>query len=345
MQIKPRELSYPERLTLAQLPTPLQPMQRLARALNFKGRLWVKRDDLTGSHLSGNKIRKLEFLVAEARSQQCDVLVTCGGVQSNHCRATALLAAQEGLACHLILRGDEPDQADGNLLLDQLAGATVSFYPSHSFQDNLSGYFDTVRAHYAAQGRRAYCIPTGGSNATGLWGYIAAAQELHAQCLDLAIKPAQIITATGSGGTQAGLTLGAVLSGLETRVLGMAVCDDAAWFNAKVAQDIRDWQAQFPTLAAHNLAQAGLTVDSVQAHTCDDFIGPGYARADQDVFETIKLAARTEGFILDPVYTGKAFHGMLQQIKCGALASAEDIVFVHTGGLFGVFPQRSQFHF
>lgn len=336
---------YPARVALAHTPTPLHPLTRIAEQVGFMGGLWVKRDDLTGSHLSGNKIRKLEFLIAEARSVDADVLITCGGVQSNHCRATALLAAQLGLKCHLLLRGDEPDCADGNLLLDKLSGATISYYPSHNFQRNIGDYFDHWRAQYAAQGLKAYAIPTGGSNGTGLWGYIAGVQELHEQCLLQGLEPSHIVTATGSGGTQAGLTLGAALTGLGSDVIGMAVCDDAKWFNRKVAEDIAEWCERFPQLTEKNLASARVSLTDVQAITLDAYVGPAYAQAGPEVFDVIQLAARLEGLVLDPVYTGKAFYGLLQELQAGCLQHARDVVFVHTGGIFGVYPQRAQFAF
>ncbi|MBB3168219.1 D-cysteine desulfhydrase family protein [Simiduia aestuariiviva] len=345
MSNQPHPPVYPQRNHYALTPTPLQPLNRLKATLGLRARIWVKRDDLTGCHLSGNKIRKLEFLVAEAQAQGADTLITCGGVQSNHARATALLAAQEGMGCHLILRGDEPDQADGNLLLDHLAGAQVSFYPSHSFEANLTGYFEHWSNHYRQQGNKAYGIPTGGSNGTGLWGYIACAEELGAQLRAQGIQPSRIVCATGSGGTQAGLTLGAALCGLNAPVTGIAVCDDEAWFNRKVHEDWSSWQAQYAELALKNCSAANLQLDQLNVHTLGQYVGPGYARADQDVFETIKLLARTEGLLLDPVYTGKAFYGMLQELQRGAWQDVDDILFVHTGGLFGVFPQRQEFVF
>ncbi|AFU97925.1 D-cysteine desulfhydrase family protein [Simiduia agarivorans] len=338
-------LVYPARMALAHAPTPLQPLSRIARHVGFDGGLWIKRDDLTGSHLSGNKIRKLEFLVAEAKSQNADVLITCGGVQSNHCRATALLAAQLGMRCHLLLRGEEPAEKDGNVLLDCLSGASISYYPSAGFQRNLDSYFKHWQAYYAEQGLRAYGIPTGGSNGTGLWGYIAGTEELHGQCVSQGLVPSHIVTATGSGGTQAGLTLGSALTGLGCKVLGMAVCDDAAWFNRKVAEDMAEWFQQFTPLAERNLEVAGVSLSDLQAITLDNYVGPAYAVADPDVFETIQLAASLEGLVLDPVYTGKAFHGLLQELRAGSLRHARDVVFVHTGGIFGVFPQRAQFAF
>ncbi len=334
-------LNYPDRLALAQLPTPLQPLDCLSA--QFSGpRIWVKRDDLTDCALSGNKIRKLEFTLARALAQGCDTLITCGGMQSNHCRATALLGARLGLKVHLILRDEELDSdqqataPDGNLLLDYLAGAEISVYPKAEFQARQRELFEHWSQHYAAQGHKAYLIPTGASDGTGIWGYIRCVEELIGDFKQAEIQPSYIIHATGSGGTQAGLSLGCALHQLDAQVLGIAVCDNAAYFQRKVMTDIGDWQSRYevPTLPA-----------SLSIQVNDDFIGLGYSKASPEVFATIKKVAALEGLLLDPVYTGKAFHGMLTLIEQGYFAKASDIVFIHTGGLFGLFAQREQLSF
>ena len=339
-------INYPDRLALAQLPTPLQLLERLSA--QFSGpRIWVKRDDLTDCALSGNKIRKLEFTLARALAEGCDTLITCGGVQSNHCRATAILGARLGLKVHLILRdeelreeglrGDRPSAApDGNLFLDYLAGAEVSIYPKAEFQSRQRELFEYWSQHYAAQGRKPYLIPTGASDGTGVWAYVHCIEELAGDFQRADIQPSHIIHATGSGGTQAGLSLGCALHQLDAQVLGIAVCDNAAYFQRKVMADIVDWQSRYKVSSLpENL--------SVQVN--DDFIGPGYSRAGPEVFATIKQLAALEGLLLDPVYTGKAFHGMLTLIEQGYFADSSDIVFVHTGGLFGLFAQRGQLSF
>jgi D-cysteine desulfhydrase len=344
-------IHYPDRLALAQLPTPLQPLERLSA--QFSGpRIWVKRDDLTDCALSGNKIRKLEFTLARALAEGCDTLITCGGVQSNHCRATAILGARLGLKVHLILRDEElrdeelRDEVfdgdlqstvpDGNLLLDYLAGAEVSIYPNAEFQARQRELFEHWSQHYAAQGHKAYLIPTGASDGTGIWGYIRCVEELIGDFKHADIQPSHIIHATGSGGTQAGLSLGCALHQLDAQVLGFAVCDNAAYFQRKVMADIGDWQSRYEISALPSRL-------SVQVN--DDFIGPGYSKAGPEVFATIKKVAALEGLLLDPVYTGKAFHGMLTLIEQDYFAEVSDIVFVHTGGLFGLFAQREQLSF
>lgn len=345
MHFNELHITYPPRINFAHTPTPIQPLIQLQRKLGIETRLWVKRDDLTGSHLSGNKIRKLEFLMADAKSKGATHILTCGGVQSNHCRATALLAAQVGLKCHLLLRGEEPEQPDGNLLLDKIAGATISYYPSSSFEKNLPSYFADWSSKYAEQGGVAYSIPTGGSNGVGLWGYIACVEEMAAQFRDLNFCPDHIVCATGSGGTQAGLTLGAALLGLSSQVTGVAVCDDANWFDKKVKQDFQQWQMSYSDFAQQNCQRANVALSKISVQTLEQYVGPGYAQAGPEIFELIQCVAQTEGLLLDPVYTAKGFFGMLEEVKNGRWQNASDVLFVHTGGVFGIFPQREQFQF
>ena len=223
-------LHYPRRVDLARVPTPLQYLERATGRWGRGHRLWVKRDDLTGCILSGNKVRKLEFIAAHAIDSGCDTLITCGGLQSNHCRATAFAGARLGLKVHLLLRGEEPAEADGNLLLDRLAGAEVSCYPPGQYFREIDQLFRQWQSHYADQGRKALAIPTGGSDGIGLWGYIAACEELAADFERAGIDRAHIVTATGSGGTQAGLTPGAALHRLPATVWGVNVCDDEQYF-------------------------------------------------------------------------------------------------------------------
>jgi len=330
------ELDYPPRLSLAQKPTPLQFLPRLSAASKSGHRIWVKRDDLTGAALSGNKLRKLEFVAALALEQGCDTIITCGGVQSNHCRATALVGAQLGLQVHLLLRGDEPEELDGNLLLDHLAGASVSHYPRAQFAAELDGLLAHWQAWYAERGHKALVVPIGASNGVGIWGYIAAAEELKQDLAASGIERANLVCATGSGGTQAGLTLGAALHHCPAQVWGVNVCDDEAWFLNKVRSDVADWHDRYQVLDG---------VPDLDVRVIDGYVGAGYGRAGPEIFGTIADVARMEGLVLDPVYTGKGFHGMLSELEAGRFDDCEDIVFLHTGGIFGLFPYRGEFNF
>ena len=318
------------RVSLARLPTPLEPSPRLGAALGIE--ILYKRDDLTGLELSGNKARKLELLVAEAEAQGADTLVTCGGVQSNHCRATAFAAARRGLGCVVLLRVADPSQPpapEANALLDRLAGAEVRFV-SHDEYRRRGEVMSAVAASLAARGRRPYVIPEGGSNGLGSLGYALAMAELHAQ-LPPAWRegPVTIAYAAGSGGTGAGIELGVRLVGWSgARPLGFAVSNDARYFReaiARLATEAAQHAAGLPSIAA----------DDVEID--DGAIGPGYALATDEGLELIARAARLDGVILDPVYTGKAMLGLARRARAGLLPGPR-VVFIHPGGAFGVFP-------
>lgn len=327
--------NYPRKIDLACTPTPLQYLSRASERWGKGHKIWVKRDDMTGSTLSGNKVRKLEFILAYAIDNGYDTLITAGGVQSNHCRATAFAAAQMGLSTHLILRGDEPSEFEGNYLLDHLAGAQVSCYPSKTFMRERESIFTHWVDHYANQGRKALVIPIGGSDEIGIWGYIAGAEELSRDFQTASIEQANIVTATGSGGTQAGLTLGALLHKLPAQVWGINVCDDEQYFLDKIAEDVKAWYERFP----------GAPVVNVEPKVIDGYVGSGYGIASPEVFDLIKELSALEGLVLDPVYTAKAFAGMVSEISLGRFSDTEDIVFIHTGGIYGIFPHGDSFNF
>lgn len=325
--------TLPPRLSLAITPTPLQLLERLSAEVGGP-RIWVKRDDLTGSVLSGNKVRKLEFVLAHALAEGCDTIITCGGMQSNHARATALLCAQLGLHCQLVLRGVAQQPYDGNLLLDRLAGAAIDIYPEPVYQPNLERLLEEAVATQRARGRRPFIVPTGASDGIGLWGYAAACRELREDFAHHGIAPRHIVCATGSGGTQGGLNAGVALEGIDATVWGVAVCDGEAYFLDKVRSDLRDWQERYAV---------PLDIAALPVRVIDGYVGPGYARADRDVIATIERVARTEGLVLDPVYTGKAFHALLCEMEKGRFGAEGDVVFIHTGGVFGLFPQKEHF--
>ena len=330
-------IDYPPRLGLARLPTPLTRLERLSE--EFPGvDIWVKHDEMTGVEVSGNKVRKLEFILAEALARDCDTVITCGGVQSNHCRATAVLAARLGLRAHLLLRGERPAELSGNLLLDHLSGAGIT-YISQADWHTHEEYGRELQREYERKGRRAMFIPIGGSDAIGLWGYIAACEELREDFERTGIEPDAIVAATGSGGTQSGLLVGRELFGLGARVLAFNVCDDAAWFEQKVRRDVATWSERYGI---------GFDAENLAVDTIEGYMGPAYGVAGPEVYRTIAETARQEGVFLDPVYTGKAFNGMLSELRkgeSGCLAGAGTVVFIHTGGLFGVFPHQREFDF
>lgn len=321
-------IEFPNRISLANTPTPIEPLERLSETLGCK--LWVKRDDLTGSATTGNKVRKLEFTLARAREQRANVLITCGGIQSNHCRATAILGAKLGFKVHLLLRGEEPARHEGNLFLDQLAGAEISYFSPKYYSARHDFIISEIMEDYQSKGMKPYFIATGASDGTGIWGYISAAREIAEQT---EIEFEHIVTATGSGGTQAGLTVGASLYMPDSKVTGIAVCDDEDYFQNKVCEDIRLW---------NDLYNQTIDPNTLDINVSDKYIGPGYAKANAEIFECIELVTRKEGLVLDPVYTGKAFFGMLSEIEAGNLPG-ENILFVHTGGIFGLLAQSHEY--
>ena len=300
--------------------------------------IWIKHDEITGTEVSGNKIRKMEFCLAEARDQGCNTVITCGGIQSNHCRATAVLGARLGIKVHLLLRGEKPGVPEGNLLMDYLAGAEITFIPTEKWYGHAD-YAAELQADYVKKGDKALFIPVGASDEIGLWGYIAACEELRSDFERLKLTPDYIVTATGSGGTQGGLIVGAQIYDLKTKVKAFNVSDDAKYFDQKIREDVSLWKQRYNV----DFDDSGLEIDTIEG-----YLGSGYGVADQAVFELIAELARNEGIFLDPVYTGKAFHGMVSELAkghAGQLSGAKQVVFIHTGGLFGVFPQQEGFRF
>lgn len=330
-------MEWPARLKLAQLPTPITKLEKFSQRFEDLT-IWIKRDELTGTEVSGNKIRKLEFSIAQAMEQNCDTLITCGGIQSNHCRATAVLGVRLGLKVHLILRGEKPSSPEGNLLMDYLSGAEITYLPQSQWRKHEDLARD-LQSQYEAAGNKASFIPTGASDEVGLWGYIAACEELKQDFERLEINPDYIVTATGSGGTQGGLIVGAQMFQLGSQIAAFNVCDDAAYFERKIRQDVKLWKQRY----RQQFDSEQLTIKTIEG-----YVGPGYGIAGPEVFQTITELASSDGIFLDPVYTGKAFHGMVSELlkgETGQLPGAHNIVFIHTGGLFGLFPQQQNFSF
>lgn len=335
--------SFPPKLDLAHLPTPLVSTHSVDGS---DATLWIKSDDLSGSVLSGNKVRKLEFLLADAKHKSADIVLTCGGLQSNHCRATAIACAQLGLRCALILRSDSNEAVsqsrmnlrEGNLFLDSLSGAEIHVIPKREYLSDLEAVFKRIEQQYHSQGLKTYSIPTGGSNGLGVWGYLSAACELEKDFKKHDICPEYIVCAAGSAGTLAGLTLGCHLLGLSSKVIGFAVCDSESYFVDKVHADIQAWAG----LVGIDETELNEIKKKLNFQVIDRYIGPGYARSYPELIHCIQSQAK-KGLILDPVYTGKAFYGMQQELANGILSNAKNIVFVHTGGVFGLYPYAKEF--
>lgn len=316
----------PNRLRLAHLPTPVEPLHNMLPGVRFL----LKRDDLTGAALSGNKIRKLEFLLAEAQSEGYDTVITCGGVQSNHARATAIAAAQVGMKAVLYLRGLASPVPDGNVLLDELVGARIVYITKEQYSKERNQLMAAEAERLLqAEKKRAYVIPEGGSNALGAWGYVEAMRELRAQ---RQTPPDFVVCATGSGGTQAGLMLGCRLYSPETQVIGVNVCDDAAYFKRVIGGLLKDWQERWGDL--------GLTEKDV--NIADGHVGQGYALNTPDELAELARVARERGIIFDPVYTLKGWLGLRDLVRKDRIPAGAEVVFFHTGGIYGIFPKREE---
>jgi len=311
------------RLRFAHLPTPVEPLPRLSAALGGP-RLLVKRDDLTGLALGGNKTRKLEFLIAEAQANGARTLITAGAVQSNHCRQTAAAAARYGFESILVLAG-EPSAPSGNLLLDQLFGSEIVWAPPARRDQVLK---DAFQSAWEA-GRRPYLIPYGGSNATGAAAYVFAMQEL----LQQDPSPDWIVFPTSSGGTQAGLALGARLFGYKGKVLGISVDQPGP----RLRQDVAALAGSTADFLAEKLS---FSPDDILVD--DSFLGGGYGVMGQPELEAIRLFARTEGLLLDPVYTARAAAGLIDLTYRGFFASGQTVLFWHTGGTPALFAEKYQ---
>ncbi|MCA9230595.1 MAG: D-cysteine desulfhydrase family protein [Planctomycetales bacterium] len=325
MKIHPQE---PARLELAQLPTPVVKLKQLADIAGVE-RVLMKRDDLTGLEISGNKVRKLEYMVAEALEQGADTLVTHGGFQSNHCRATAAIGARLGLRVRMVLRSDDPDPPwDGNLFLDRLFGAEVSYHAADVYRSQLDRLICEVMEQERAAGRRPYFFPVGASVPLGCWGYVRAVAELAEQVGS--DQPLDIYCATSSAGTQVGLMLGRALLGCENwRILGVPVSDSVEYFHSELRKLERATVERF---------QLDLSPEETPIDLVEGFIGPGYAIPYPEAVEAIRLLGSSEGIVLDPSYTSKAMAGMLATVK--RQPAERQPLFLHTGGSFGLFACR-----
>ncbi len=290
----------------------------------------MKRDDLSGSELCGNKVRKLEFIAAAALRDGCDTLVTEGTPQSNHCRATAAVCARLGLHCKLLLRpAPPPGPPQGNHLLDLLLGAETQQFPRPQFDEQRQQIVAVALESLRAAGRRPRWTPMGASEPLGCWGYISAAAELAEQLAGAGLREVDVVTACSSAGTYTGLLLGRLLHGLQ-HVTAWAV---------PVSDDLAHFRREIPRLAQATIAQFALPIafDEADVRLIDGGVGEGYARPMPAANETLRLLARTEGILLDPVYTAKAFHCLLREVEAGRLGRSRPVVFLHTGGIFSDF--------
>jgi D-cysteine desulfhydrase len=304
--------------------TPIEKASRFSEALGGPD-IYIKRDDLLGLAAGGNKTRKLEFLVADAISQGADTLITCGAVQSNHCRLTLCAAVKEGLKCRLVLEervpGSYNPKASGNNFLFKLLGVEgVKVVPGGS---DMAKEMQDVADEVAAEGRKAYIIPGGGSNPIGATGYVACAQEIMGQTFEQGLAIDYLVCASGSAGTHAGLVTGFYGCNMKVPVLGINVSRPKSEQEELVYRLVRN-------TALHVGIRPEIPPEAV---TCfDDYVGPGYSLPTPEMAEAVRLLARTEGILLDPVYTGKAMAGLIDLVRKGYLERDGSVLFIHTGG-------------
>ena len=323
------------RLRLGVFPTPLEAAPRLAEAIGLAA-LWIKREDLAGPALGGNKIRKLELLLADARAQGCDAVITTAGLQSNLCRALAGTAAKLGMRCALLLRGSRPNAANGNLLLDRIFGAEVRFLDvKDPWDPRARAALDALAAELRGQGHNPYVMHLPGASA-GLCvaAWVGGATELATQFTQGDIDPDRLIVACGSGLTLAGLALGLKRAGRRCRVTGISVQQPAArlvpWI-VEVAGRAVPLLSEGPSLAVEDF------------DVLDDFIGDAYGVPSPAGLGAVRLAGASEGLVLDPIYTGKAMAGLAACVRDGRVGAGESVVFIHSGGVPGLFANAEAF--
>jgi D-cysteine desulfhydrase len=315
-------MKIPSKLTLANLPTPVQ-------KISFQGKEFLmKRDDLTGLELSGNKVRKLEYILVQARKERANIIFTCGGEQSNHARATAVAAARLGMKCKLFLWGKNKTNPDGNLFLDKLIGCEISFLNEAEYSRVNEIMFEE-RKKLLKKDKKIFVIPEGGSTTLGIWGYISFMQELSAQIKMKKISG--IITAAGTGGTAAGLLLGSTLLKMNLKIYTVNVLYTKQVIKNKIIQ----------LAEAGNLDyKLGLKLNSDNVIVLDGYSKEGYKNISASKLKLLKLFYRQTGILLDPAYTGKAFAAFIDNF---VNMQGEKIIFLHTGGLFGVFNKRNDY--
>jgi D-cysteine desulfhydrase len=320
-----------QRYGLGFFPTPLHWLERLSREYaNY--RIFIKRDDNTGLASGGNKTRKLEYLISRALESGCDTVITAGAQQSNHCRQTAAACSVAGLECHLMLGGRKPRKYDGNLLLSSMLGAQIHFTGQNRKGEDIPEH----KKELEAKGRKCFVVPYGGSNFTGTLGFVNAASELKKQLQSLNLQIDYIFFASSSGGTQAGLTLGRELFALNCRLFPVNIDKEntaGSSLEENVLKLVNQGTEKF---------KLGKEFSLEDIYVNHDYEGPGYGNLAEHEARAIKQMAKLEGILLDPVYTGRAFAGMIDQLEQKNLPEGSNVLFWHTGGLPAIFSYASQ---
>ena len=324
-----------KKLRLGNFPTRIERLEKFSTIV--KEHVYIKRDDQTGTEFSGNKIRKLEYSINEAINNDCDTLITCGGIQSNHARATAAAGIKLGLKSVLVLRSDEKPELEGNYLIDKIMGADIRIISSEDYRERRQEIMENILKELEAKGRKGYIIPEGASNGVGTFGYLACFKEILEQEKEHGIVFDTIVTAVGSGGTFAGLYLGNKLTNSGKKIVGINVCYTAEYFKERVSEILKEVKTYIP--------DTEFEISKDDMCIIDGYVGDGYAVSRTEELDFICDFAEAEGIVLDPVYTGKAMRGLYTEIKKGTFKDSKNILFIHTGGLFGLFSKRDQFGF
>lgn len=323
-------MKRPQKLTLGNLPTPIQKLETLSARLNKD--VYVKRDDFTGLLLSGNKIRKLEFVLQEALDENANAVVTCGGLQSNHVRATVVAARRLGLKPFAVLRGEQPKTFDGNTLIIAMFGAEITYVTEKEY-DEIDRVYEDMDKKLRSRGFRPYFIPEGASNALGCWGYISMMEELDRQQKEMNLQFDSLFIPLGSGGTQAGLILGKNLTSNPVTIIGINIFRGRYDFEGCISSICKEAIMRF---------EIPLEFNKADLHIYNDYTGAGYAQTTDKEMRFFLDFLLDEGIILDHVYTGKACYGMIDLLKRFPDRFGKTILFVHTGGLFGLFPEKER---
>lgn len=317
-------MKLPQKMNLANLPTKIEKLDKLSKELETE--IYIKRDDQTGSEISGNKIRKLEYAVKEALDNGCDYLITCGGIQSNHARATAAVAARLGLGAYLVLRGDENSKPEGNHFFDKMLGAKIRFVTKEQYANSRIEIMEKIKSDLKNEGHKAYIIPEGASNGVGSLGYCNAMEEILTQEKEMGVKFDAVVLPVGSGGTYAGLYYTNHLKNNNCKIYGVNVCDNREYFQ-NIVLKLLDEIAYY--------TDKSINVEKQDINILDGYVGKGYALSKKEEIDFIQYLSKLEGVILDPVYTGKAMYGLVEEIKKGRFKDHKNILFIHTGGIFG----------
>jgi D-cysteine desulfhydrase len=329
------KFKIPQHISLANLPTKIEKLNRLSKKIGGP-QIYIKRDDQTGTEFSGNKVRKLEFVVKDALDNKCNYLITCGGIQSNHCRATAAVAAKLGMKSCLVLRGSDDAEIEGNLFLDKMLGSEILYITTEQYSNQRNEIMADIAKKKVKEGFKPYVIPEGASNGLGAFGYYNTMIEIAEQEKIINITFDAIVIAVGSGGTYSGLLLAKKVLQHPAEIFGINVGSDKTYFENCILQIFKE---------SCKLAGGQLPLSREEIHLLDGHVGRGYALSTPEELEFITSLAQLEGVILDNVYTGKAMYGFVDEIKKGTFDRAKNILFIHTGGMFELFSQMKFFKF